>query len=140
MRLPAPESGLVIRYDYLWAREVKKGKTSGKVRPACLAFVSDETKSPRFVVLLPITHSPPSGGSVGIEIPKAVCEHLGLDEARSWIIVSEFNVDDWPNAGISPVPGKRGFAYGFIPPKLFGAIKERFQELVEAGRAKSVRR
>jgi len=141
MRLPEPEAGLVIRYDYLWAREADKGKTASKVRPACLAFASDEAKTPRFVVFLPITHSPPAQGDVGIEIPKAVCEHLGLDEGRSWVIVSEFNVDDWPNAGLQPVPGKRNaFAHGFIPPMLFGRIKERFLELVEQKRSRSVRR
>jgi hypothetical protein len=122
-------------------REAGKGKATSNVRPACLAFASDETKSPRFVVLLPITHSPPSQGDVGIEIPKAVCEHLGLDDGRSWVIVSEFNIDDWPNAGLQPVPGKRNaFAYGSIPPMLFATIKERFLELAEQKRSRSVRR
>ena len=40
-----------------------------------------------------------------------------LDDAPSWVIVSEHNIDEWPNGGLSPVPGKQGeFAYGFIPP------------------------
>jgi hypothetical protein len=141
MRLPKPEAGLVIRYDFLWAREADKGKTISKVRPACLAFASDETKSPRLVVLLPITHSAPIAGDAGIEIPRAVCEHLGSDDGRSWVILSELNIDDWPNAGLQPVPGKRNTcAYGFIPPILFNMISERFLELVAQGRAKSVRR
>jgi hypothetical protein len=141
MRLPKPEAGLVIRYDFLWAREAEKGKTTSKTRPACLAFAMDEAKAPNLVVLLPITHSAPTAGDAGIEIPKAVCEHLGLDDSRSWIILSEFNIDDWPNAGLQPVPGKQNTcAYGFIPPVLFDTIRERFLELVAQGRAKSVRR
>jgi len=141
MRLPKPEAGLVIRYDYLWAREAGKGKTTSKIRPACLAFASDETTNPRRVVLLPITHSRPSPGDTGIEIPKAVCEHLGLDEDRSWVILSEFNVDDWPNAGLQPIPGTRDrFAYGFVPQKFFDTIRERFLALAEQGRSRSVRR
>jgi hypothetical protein len=141
MRLPEAEPGLVVRYDYLWAREAEAGRSSSKERPACLVAASDETRNPRFVVLLPITHSPPAGGSIGIEIPKEVCAHLGLDEGRSWVIVSEYNVDDWPNAGLMTVPGKRAkFAYGFVPPKLFAAIKTRFLALNAGKRVKSVRR
>lgn len=141
MQLPEPEPGLVVRYDYLWAREADAGKSSSKIRPACLVAASDDTRNPRFVVLLPITHSPPKGQTVAIEIPQAVCEHLGLDEGRSWVIVSEFNVDDWPNAGLVPVPAKRAkFSYGFVPPKLFAAIKARFLALNTQKRAKAVRR
>jgi hypothetical protein len=46
------------------------------------------------------------------------------------VIVSEHNVDEWPNAGLSPLPGKPGiFAYGFILPGLFSQVKARFLEL-----------
>ncbi|HUJ03570.1 MAG TPA: hypothetical protein VLW75_08040 [Rhizomicrobium sp.] len=141
MSLPKPEAGLVVRYDFLWARDADKGKTSSKVRPACLAFTPDDVTNPNFVALLPITHSPPASSTVGIEIPRAVCEHLGLDDGRSWIILSEFNIDDWPNAGLQPVPGKRGkFTYGFIPPILFETIRKRFLELVEKGQSRGTRR
>jgi hypothetical protein len=139
--LPEPRPGLVIRYDYLWSREAAAGRDQGKDRPACLVVAGDPATSPRFVVILPITHSPPSGDSVGVEIPPAACASLGLDDARSWVIVSEHNVDEWPNAGLQPVPGKPGvFAYGFVPPSLFAQIKRRFLEIARAGKAKGARR
>jgi hypothetical protein len=82
------------------------------------------------VVLLPITHTPPAGDTIGIEIPAKVKQAIGLDDSRSWVIVSEHNIDEWPNAGLSPIPGRPGvFLYGFIPPGLFVQIKARFLEL-----------
>jgi hypothetical protein len=141
MALPEPRPGLVIRYDYLWTREAAIGKQQSKDRPACLVAASDSSVAPRFVVILPITHSIPTGDTVGIEIPHKVGQALGLDEARSWVIVSDHNVDEWPNAGIAPIPGKPGlFSYGFIPPGLFAQIKALFLELSEQRNTSGVRR
>jgi hypothetical protein len=70
-----------------------------------------------------------------------VCASLGLDDERSWVIVSEHNVDEWPNAGLQPVPGRSGlFAYGFIPPKLFARIRSLFLEIARADPGRGVRR
>lgn len=132
---------MVLRYDYLWSREAAQGLDQGKDRPACLVAATDSTVKPRYVVLLPITHSPPQGDTVGIEIPAKVKQAIGLDDQPSWIIVSEYNVDEWPNAGLSPVPGKIDiYSYGFIPPGLFTAIKARFLDLARAKRSASVQR
>jgi len=101
----------------------------------------DAAASPRFVVILPITHSPPDKGTVGVEIPARVRQALGLDDAPSWVIVSEHNVDEWPNAGLAPLPDRPGvFSYGFIPPGLFAQVKTKFLELYEKGRSGRVRR
>ena len=141
MPLPEPTPGLVIRYDYLWTHEAAAGRDQGKERPACLVAALDSTISPRFVVILPITHSPPDKGAVGIEIPVRVRQALGLDDAPSWVIVSEHNVDEWPNAGLAPLPGRPGvFSYGFIPPGLFAQVKSKFLELADKGASGSVRR
>jgi hypothetical protein len=141
MPLPRPEPGLVVRYDYLWLRETGSTRLSGKERPACLVATLDDEADPRLVLILPITHSRPAGDTAGIEIPRAVAQHLGLDGARSWVIVSEANVDFWPNAGLAPVPGKRGvYAYGVLPPALFGKVRDGFVRLFETRRAKLVRR
>lgn len=141
MALPEPRPGLVIRYDYLWTREAAVGKQQSKERPACLVAASDSAVAPRFVVILPITHSAPTGDTVGVEIPPRVGRVLGLDEARSWVVVSEHNVDEWPNAGLAPIPGQSGiFSYGFIPPGLFAQIKARFLELSELGQTTGVQR
>lgn len=141
MALPEPKPGLVIRYDYLWIREAVAGSDQGKERPACLVAASDSVVNPRFVVILPITHAAPAGEVVGIEIPPKVRQAIGLDDVPSWVIVSEHNVDEWPNAGLAPIPGRPGeFSYGFIPPRLFAQIKAKFLELSGQGRGAGVRR
>lgn len=141
MVLPQPRPGLVFRYDYLWNREAAAGRDLGKERPACLLAASDSSANPRFVVILPITHSPPRGDTIGIEIPAKVRQAIGLDDGPSWVVVSENNVDEWPNGGLAPLPGRPGvFSYGFIPPALFAQIKARFLALTEAGRVANVRR
>jgi hypothetical protein len=138
---PDPKPGLVLRYDYLWSHEAAAGRDQGKDRPTCLVAASDSLTKPRFVVLLPITHSPPDANTIGIEIPAKVKQALGLDELPSWIIVSEYNVDEWPNAGLSPLPGRPGvFSCGFIPPGLFAQIKAKFLELARQNKSLPVRR
>lgn len=141
MAVPDPKPGLVIRYDYLWLHEADAGRDQGKDRPACLVAASDSAANPRFVVILPITHSPPSGVTVGVEIPPRVRRAIGLDDAPCWVVVSEHNVDEWPNPGLSPLPGQPGtFAYGFLPPRLFAQIKRAFLDLARRKRSPGVQR
>ncbi|MGH7078511.1 MAG: hypothetical protein ACREFU_10465 [Acetobacteraceae bacterium] len=141
MPLPEPRPGLVIRNDYLWSREAAVGRDQGKERPPCLVAATDPTASPRFVVILPITHTRPVKDTIGLEIPAKLREALGLENAPSWVIVSEHNVDERPNGGLAPLPGRPGvFSYGFIPPGFFAHVKARFLELYEKGRSGSVRR
>lgn len=141
MRLTDPRPGLVVRYDYLWTHEAARGQDQGKDRPACLLAASDSATQPRYVVLLPITHTPPMGDTVGVEIPAKVKQALGLDDAPSWVIVSEHNIDEWPNGGLAPAPGKgESVAYGFIPPGLFARIKAAFLDLARQKKSTAVRR
>ena len=141
MAVPEPKPGLIIRYDYLWLWEATAGRDQGKDRPAGVVAASDSSTRPRFVVILPITRSPPAGDTVGVEIPPKVRRALGLDEEPSWVIVSEHNVDEWPNAGLEPLPGRPGtFAYGFVPPRLFARIKRGFLDLARQNRGAGVRR
>ena len=141
MTFPEPKPGLVLRYDYLWTHEAAAGRQQGKDRPVCLVAATDDAVSPRYVVLLPITHTPPRGDTVGVEIPAKVKAFLDLDDARSWVNVSEHNVDAWPNAGLLPVQGRGGdFAYGFIPPGLFARIKAEFVALARSRKSGAVRR
>ncbi len=141
MVLPEPRPGLVVRYDYLWTREAAAGRQQSKDRPACLVVASDPGTTPRFVVILPITRSAPRGDDVGVEIPHKVRRALGLDDAPSWVLISDHNVDEWPNVGLTPIPGRSdAWSYGFIPPGLFAQIKARFLELAERGLSAGVRR
>jgi len=132
---------LVIRYDYLWSDDRVAGREAAKDRPACLVAASDPSPMPRFVVILPITHARPARGTAGIEVPAAVRRAIGLDDAPCWVIVSEHNVDEWPNAGLRHLPGKPGvFDYGFIPPRLFAQVKATFLELAKRGGRSSIQR
>ena len=141
MALPDPKPGLVVRYDYLWTHEAAAGRDQGKTRPTCLIAATDPAVIPRYVVLLPITHTPPAGDTIGIEVPARVGQALGLDDPPSWVIVSEHNIDEWPNAGLAPLPGLPDiFSHGFIPPGLFAQIKARFLELAHAKKSRAVRR
>jgi hypothetical protein len=139
--LPDPKAGLVVRYDYLWSREAAAGRSQGKDQPTCVVAASDSLTRPRYVVLLPITHSPPDADTIGIEIPIKVKQAIGLDDVPSWVVVSEHSIDEWPNAGLSRVPSKPGvFPYGFIPPSLFAQIKTKFFELARNEKSGAVRR
>ena len=141
MGLPAPQPGLVFRYDYVWAGDADAGSQSGKDRPACLVAASDSSLRPKFVVILPITHSKPGRDTVSVELPPKVKAHLGLDDLPSWVIVSEHNVDAWPNGGLSALSGRPGaFSHGFLPPSLFAQIKASFLKLALDGRTKGVKR
>ena len=141
MALPEPRPGLVVRYDYLWTHEAAAGRDQGKDRPACIVAATDslDAAAPcRAATDHPYAARRRYGRH---RDPGEVKQAIGLDEAPSWVIVSEHNVDEWPNAGLSPVPGKPGvFAYGFIPPGLFKQIKSRFLELARQGRTEVVRR
>ncbi len=141
MALPHPEPGLVVRYDYLWTHEATTGRDQGKTRPTCLIAATDPAVFPSYVVLLAITHTPPTEETVGIEISARVRQALSLDDTPSWVIVSEYNIDEWPNAGLSPLPGRPDvFAYGFIPPGLFAQIKSGFLELARSKKSRAVHR
>jgi hypothetical protein len=113
--LPDPKPGLIVRYDYLWSHEAAAGRDQGKDRPACLVAASDSLTKPRYVVLLPITHSPPGVDTIGIEIPAKAKQALGLDELPSWIIVSEYNVDEWPKFPNTTLTNGRTLAYRPCP-------------------------
>jgi hypothetical protein len=116
--------GLVLRYDYLSSHEAAAGRDQGKDRPACLVAASDSQTRPRFVVLLPITPTPPDGETIGIEIPATVKQAIGLDDVRSFVIVSGHTIDEWPNAGVSPIPGKPGiFGYTMRWPVTTGIFR-----------------
>jgi len=133
MTLPVPSPGLVIRYDYLWSRESAQGRAQGKDRPSCIVVASDNSVTPRFVVLLPITHSSPRDGDVGIEIPARVRRAIGLDDEPAWVVVSEYNVDEWPSPGVASIPGKPStYAYGYLPPALFAEVKKQFIACAES--------
>jgi len=132
MALPRPEPGLVIHYEYLWQHESQRGDETGEKRRPCaiIVAVTGETGDIETVVA-PITHSEPKPPSEGIEIPLRVKRHLGLDNKRSWVIVTDLNVFTWPGIDIYPVPRAPPgtHEYGPLPPKLFDKIRERIDQI-----------
>jgi hypothetical protein len=142
--LPAPQPGLVIRYSYLWADEAAQGQEEGtKERPAAVVLVVDEPKSaaPR-VYVLPITHSAPAKGVEALEIPSTVARKAGLDAARSWVVLSEFNEFVWPGFDLALIPGRDPptVAYGYLTPGFFSRLRDRWLDLDAAAKSRAVPR
>lgn len=144
MPLPQPVSGLVIRYSYLWYREHLEGREEGqKDRPCAIiaAVRADEGGNTR-VLVLPITHSPPDHASLAVEIPAKVKQRLRLDEAQSWVVLSEWNEFVWPGPDLRRLPNADDatVAYGMLPPGLFATIRDRFMALANSGATSRVKR
>lgn len=144
MALPVPVPGLVIQYSYLWHSEYLQGRDEGvKDRPcAIIAAIREEEDGATRVLVLPITHRTPDDPAVAAEIPVAVKRRLKLDDARSWIVLSEWNDFAWPGPDLRRAPGadNSSIAYGMLPPRLFAAVRDRFLLLVRAGTAEQVKR
>lgn len=140
MALPEPELGLVISYAYLWHHEADTGLEEGrKDRPCVIVLAVEQYGGGKMVTVVPVTHAPPIQPAHAFEIPLAVKRHLGLDDAPSWVMLHEGNRFLWPGFDLRPVPGSR-YAYGFLPPRLFAAIVERFETVWRAGRSKALSR
>lgn len=144
MALPNPEPGLVIRYSYLWQKEFMAGREEGvKDRPcAIVAAIQADGDGRERVVVLPVTHSKPDSLELAIEIPASVKRHLGLDGEQSWIVISESNEFLWPGPDLRRARNgdDSTVAYGFLPPRLFSTICQRFIALEKKRRATRVQR
>lgn len=143
MSLPAPEPGLVIRYSYLWVREHREGREEGiKDRPCAIVLSARDHDDHVQVLVVPITHSPPATLAEAIELPAAIKQHLGLDTERSWIVLNESNLFEWPGPDLRRVGDRddSSLAYGFLPPRFFAELRRRFVALEIAARSRRVRR
>ena len=145
MPLPTPVPGLVIRYSYLWHSEHLAGREEGqKDRPCAIVAALRPAEEPgeTRVLVLPVTHSPPTDAALAVGIPARVKERLGLDAERSWVVLSEWNEFIWPGPDLRRVTGRdeSSVAYGMLPPSLFAAIRDRFLALVTARGARRVAR
>jgi len=74
-----PSNGLVIYYNYLWAREYDRHEESGrKARPACVQIIIARGESGTVVALFRITSQPPQAGRTALEIPETEARRTGL--------------------------------------------------------------
>jgi hypothetical protein len=142
MPIPTPEAGLVISYSYLWHFEHEAGKEEGrKTRPAAIVLTTKREDDEGLVVtVLPITHSAPADLTTAIEIPAPVKRHLGLDDARSWIVINEGNEFDWPGYDVRKVPGTDRYDYGFLPCSFFNAVITAFVAWQKANKGRIIPR
>lgn len=137
MIIPRPEPGRVIGYSYLWSGEAEAGLAEGrKDRPCAIILVVTEAAGERRVTVLPITHRRPTDQTSAVEIPAAVKSRLGLDEARSWVIVSEANEFTWPGYDLRQLPlrGRRSIDIGLLPPNFFNLVRQRYIAFARANR------
>jgi len=125
--LPKPRPGLVICYSYLWASEHSAGAEEGnKKRPCAIVAARQIIQGREVVTVVPITHSPPLDPADAVEIPAALKKHLGLDDQRSWVVVTEINDFIWPGPDLQPLPGSKSprYDYGMLPPRFFAHIRD----------------
>lgn len=128
MTWPEPRPGLVIRYAYLWENEARAGREEGvKDRPCAIILVVLRDGEYPIVRVLPVTHTSPAEVADGLEIPQATKQRLGLDSARSWIVLSEANDFIWPGPDLRPKVGgdPASVAYGMLPPGFMKVLRER---------------
>jgi len=138
MSLPQPVPGLVIRYSYLWRAEQQRGQEEGsKDRPCAVILVTTDDHGDQVVTVLPITHTLPSNPLLVVELPAATKSRLGLDDERSWVVLTEANRFVWPGPDLRPSHSGdiSSVAYGLLPRALYKEIVTRFCELVAVRQA-----
>lgn len=142
MPIPTPEAGLVISCACLWHSEYRAGQDEGrKDRPSVIVLaVEREADETTIVTVLPITHKAPADLVSALEIPALVKRHLGLDDSRSRIIVSEGNEFDWPGYDLRKVPGSDRYDFGFLPPRFFARVLAAFVAWHRANKRRLVSR
>ena len=149
MALPIPVPGLVIRYSFLWRDEAARGIEEGaKDRPCGVVLVTqgdlDPTSGERdlVVTVLPVTHTPPADPKLAVEIPAATKRRLGLDDDRSWIVVTDANRFMWPGPDLrfSVAGDASSCSYGLLPRGLFNEMRDKFIAAVKTSKGRIVKR
>ena len=109
--------------------EHTRGQEEGvKDRPCAIVLLTAGAAGQQMVTVLPITHSPPANPRLAVEISHATKRRLGLDDARSWVVLTEANRFVWPGPDLRPsTPGDAGsVVYGPLPYALFEDIRLKF--------------
>ena len=127
-KIPAARAGLVFRYRYLRVWQYERGEQVGKERPCCLLLpltpgeiirgtpVHDEAEGATSefhiaqeseVLILLIQSDPPDAFQIGLELNPDDKNYVGLpNNSPSYVIVSEANIDRWPNGDMGLIPGR----------------------------------
>ncbi len=137
--MAVPELGLVVRYSFLWSTEEARGREEGvKERPSAVVMLLEGG----LVGVLPITHAPPLDPFEAVELPLSTKRRLGLDDAESWIVVTELNIFSWPGPDLRVAPGggPESVVYGRLPGRLLEEVRRRVAEILRARRLSTVSR
>ncbi|CDX35339.1 conserved hypothetical protein [Mesorhizobium sp. ORS 3359] len=143
MSLPKPVPGLVICYSYLWSDEHRQGVEEGrKNRPCAIVAARRIVEGREVVTVVPITHTPPADPADAIVMPAPLKAHLGLDDMRSWVLVSETNDFLWPGPDLRPIPGSSParFHYGMLPPRFYAHLRDRILQAHSRRKLRQVQR
>jgi hypothetical protein len=139
MALPEPRPGLVISYAFLWHEEHRRGREEGVKNRPCVIVISSlrSDDGATIVRVAPITHRSPDDPVMAIELPLSVKKHLGLDDQRSWIMLDEMNVFEWPGFDLRPIGrGADRIDYGFLSPRLFADLVNGIRSIWRLGKGK----
>jgi hypothetical protein len=132
-----------VRYGYLWLAEFLRGQEEGvKDRPCAVVMVITDDDGKQVVTVLPVTHSPPADPASAVEIPAGTKQRLGLDDDRSWIVLTEANRFTWPGPDLRLDAGAdaASVGYGLLPRALYSQIRDRFAAAISARLARVVSR
>jgi hypothetical protein len=133
-----PETGRVILYNFLWAREHDRGVEHGrKARPACV--VVPLTGLTNDVVLFPLTTRAPEPGRLAVQVPETERRRLRLrGSGPSWIVLDEGNRDVLPGSfHVEPISHDPAvYDYGAFSQAFMRVV---LRTLAEPLRARSVR-
>lgn len=141
MSLPDPSPRLLIRYGYLWSHEAAAGRLEGsKDGPVAIVLSVVRKRGERLIIVLPVLHSEPVDPTLGVEIPLGAKRRLGLDDDRSWIVLTEENRFVWPELDVRPVGRSGSFAYGSLPFQLFEDVRTRVLALVRSRQTRAIGR
>ncbi|MGO9237983.1 MAG: hypothetical protein ACLP4V_29290, partial [Methylocella sp.] len=126
-----------------WRSEESEGREEGaKDRPCAVVMTAKRASGATVVTVAPITHSPPQHSENALEIPLITKKRLGLDDARSWVIVNEVNRFVWPGPDLRPISRHEPdrFAYGFFPPSFYDQLAQRIAACAKDQKLKIVYR
>ncbi|MCF4130085.1 hypothetical protein [Methylobacterium sp. SyP6R] len=136
------ETGLVVRYSFLWPREHGRGEREGrKDRPVCL--VVPVNVAPGAVVVFPITTQDPLPGRIAVAVPETERRRLKLPGDRPcWIMLDEANGDVMPGS-FHLVPFETHplrYAYGRFSPAFMRVVLRTMAEAIRARQLRMVQR
>jgi hypothetical protein len=92
------------------------------------------------ILVAPVTHTAPGKATDAVEIPLNVKKRLGLDEDRSWIVMTELNRFIWPGPDVRPVPETGVPFYDALPDWLFERVRSGILQHSAQGRLKVTKR